>query len=216
MLKKTAFQKFYDSAKSLFISGFFALLPLAITFAIFAFLYRTAKSWCSPVFYILPLPLKTVPGVELIIVLLFIIGMGAILRFFIMKPLVEMFEGLLGKVPLVRQVYFGIKQLLGAFSPKDKNHFQHVVLVEFPRRGTFSLGFLTNELHSDISPKSESGSPAIRYFNVFVPHTPNPTTGFFIIVPEPECHQTPLTRQEAMAIIISGGIIQPDRFKSQN
>ncbi|HBY05685.1 MAG: hypothetical protein UV38_C0001G0118 [candidate division TM6 bacterium GW2011_GWE2_42_60] len=213
MTNKTTFQQLYDTIKSLFVSGFFALLPLAITFAIFAFLYRTAKTWCSPVFYILPSFLTNIPGVELFIVLLFIIGMGAVLKFFVIKPLIEILEGAFKKLPLVGQVYFGIKQLLGAFSPKDKNHFQRVVLVEFPRRGTFSLGFLTNELHSELSPKDANGNVTTTYFNVFVPHTPNPTTGFFIIVPEQECHEIPLTRQEAMTIIISGGIIQPDRFK---
>ncbi len=211
-IHKSLLRRFLDLIKSLFISGFLTLLPLALTVTLFAFLFRTAKSWFKPVYLILPDFLKAIPESELIVVFLLILAVGAILKFFILRFVVDMVEAGLGKVPLVRQVYFGIKQLISAFGPKDKQHFQQVVLVEFPRRGTYSVGFLTNEFPSELAPKNAHGEPHAIFYNIFVPHTPNPTTGFFILAPSHECITVPLTRQEAMTLIISGGIIQPDRF----
>lgn len=212
---KSAFSRFLELLKSLFIGGLLALLPLALTLTFFAFVYRTIKNWFSPIYHILPIWLKAVPMSEFLVVIVAIIAVGAVLRFFLLRPLIEFIEKIFGKLPLVRQVYFGIKQLLNAFSPRDNQHFQKVVLVEFPRRGTYSLGFLTNQVPSELIPESESGEPVV-YYNVFVPHTPNPTTGFFMLIPAHECHVTPLTRQEAMTTIISGGIIQPERFTKKS
>src|SRR3989339_1136074 len=126
---KSLLRRLLDLIKSLFISGFFTLLPLALTVALFAFLFKTAKRWFSPVFLILPGFLKEVPEAELIVVFLLILAVGAVLKFFILRFIVDAIEAVLGKVPLVRQVYFGLKQLIGAFGPKDKQHFQQVVLV---------------------------------------------------------------------------------------
>ena len=117
------------------------------------------------------------------------------------------FEEILFKVPLVRPIYSGIKQLIHAFSIQDKITFKKVVLVEFPRTGIYSLGFLTSELPVSIAPTTET-----KFYNVFIPTTPNPTSGYFIILSEKDFKEVDLTRQEAMAMIISGGIIQPERL----
>ncbi len=203
----------YEKIKSLFISGLLTLLPLALTITLFAFLYRTVRSWVHHINWLIPKAFRDIPGSDFVAVILVTIAIGAILKFFLLQKLVSAVEHLFRRVPLVRQVYFGIKKLIDAFGPKDKDHFQRVVLVEFPRKGTYSLGFLTNERASDfIGMISEHHDSNKKYFNIFVPHTPNPTTGFFIVVPEEECKPTVLTRQEAMTMIISGGIIVPERL----
>ncbi|MCL5436913.1 MAG: DUF502 domain-containing protein [Candidatus Dependentiae bacterium] len=206
------FKRVSDTAKSLFISGLLTLLPLALTVTLFAFLFRTLKSWLRPLYNLFPPFLKSLPLSEIFVALIAILLVGIVLRMFLLREMVELVEHIFKKVPLLRQVYFGIKQLIHAFGPKDDAQFQRVVLVEFPRRGTYSVGFLTNENESPIAPQAADGE-RLHYLNVFVPHTPNPTTGFFILVPEGDCIRTDLSRQEAMTMIISGGIIQPERWK---
>lgn len=98
-----------------------------------------------------------------------------------------------------------------AFSIQDKITFKQVVLVEFPRPGIHSVGFLTSEL----APELTLNNPQ-KCYGVFIPTTPNPTSGFFVVVPESDMHIVDLTRQEAMAMIISGGIIQPERLNKKN
>lgn len=212
---KTLFSAFLSQIKSLFISGLLTILPLALTVTLFVFLYRTIRHWFRPVYNILPDFLKAIPLSELLIVVLLIIGLGFILRVFVIHPLIESAERVFGRLPLVRQVYFGIKQLIHALNPKKEDErFRSVVLVEFTRKGTYSIGFLTSDAPSGLVHASVQEEHGLKrdYYNVFIPHTPLPTSGFFILVPVDECIPTTLTHQEAMTIVISGGIIQPDRF----
>jgi uncharacterized membrane protein len=167
--------------------------------------------WIEPLHNtIVPVVLRDVRYSEFIFVLIFILALGALLRFFLARSLIHAFEKLLSKIPLIRPVYSGLKQLTSAFSiniQDEKQSFKQVVLVEFPRKGMYSIGFLTSEFHQTLSPNK-----SMRFFSVFIPTTPNPTSGYFIVVPEAELITSELTRQEAMALIISGGIIQPERF----
>ncbi len=211
-MKPNLFLRLTKILQSLFISGLFALLPLAFTVFVFTFIIKTAHRWCMPLLLLLPDYLQDIPLIELLIVALFLIVIGVILKFFLLKWLVEQIEQLLRKVPLVKQVYFGTKQLIHALSPQEGTHFQKVVLLEFPRKGIYSLGFLTCPNSSLLFSHAEGTSVRKAYYNIFIPHTPNPTGGAFVIVPEEECIMTDLSRQDAMAIIISGGIIQPDQI----
>ncbi|KKT02288.1 MAG: hypothetical protein UV79_C0001G0047 [candidate division TM6 bacterium GW2011_GWF2_43_17] len=212
-MKQHLFRRLLKLLQSLFLSGLFALLPLAFTVFVFTFILKTAHRWCMPLLELLPAYLQNIPLIELFIVALFLIGIGIVLKFFLLKWLVEQVEELLRKVPLVKQVYFGTKQLINALSPQEGTHFQKVVLLEFPRKGIYSLGFLTclntSLILTHVEKEGES-TAATAYYNIFIPHTPNPTGGAFVIVPAHECIMTDLSRQDAMAIIISGGIIQPD------
>ena len=103
-----------------------------------------------------------------------------------------------------------MKKLVQAFSVQDKISFKQVVLVEFPRLGIYSLGLLTSELRQDLAPDKDK-----KFFNIFIPTTPNPTSGYFVILPQDQVTIIDITRQEAMAMIISGGIIQPERFSKE-
>ena len=117
-------------------------------------------------------------------------------------------EDIFSQIPLLNTVYFGAKQLIEAFSGNNKTSFKDVVYVQFPRPGIYSLGFLTSQVPHEISPDTTK-----IYYNVYIPTTPNPTTGFFIVIPQDEFHHANLTRQEAITLIISGGILQPDKYK---
>lgn len=205
----TTVRHFVGLISSLFLSGLFAILPLALTIVILYTTFNLVMGWLAPLHNIIvPEILRDVRYSEFIFVLIFILALGALLRFFLARSIVHAFEKLLSKIPLIRPVYSGLKQLTSAFSFQDeKQSFKQVVLVEFPRKGVYSIGFLTSEFHQTLSPDR-----SVKFFNVFIPTTPNPTSGFFVVVPEAELIVSELTRQEAMTLIISGGIIQPERF----
>lgn len=196
---------------SLFLSGLFTMLPITLTVLLLNGAFKVFVKWLAPIQKIAQMSiLRSIPHAEILITLLAIVALGVIMRVFILRSLVHGIEKLIFKIPLIRQIYSGIKQLIHAFSIHDKITFKQVVFAEFPRKGIYSLGFVTSELPTELSPM-----PNVKYYNVFIPTTPNPTSGFFIIIAQNELTITSLTRQEAMAMIISGGIIQPDRFADQ-
>jgi uncharacterized membrane protein len=196
--------------KSFFISGLLTILPLILTIALFSFSLKIVKSWLAPLSHFQPAYLKQIPHSEIILAIIVIIGLGIILRVFLLHPLIHAAEVGLGKIPLLRPVYFGIKQLVNALSSQDKFAFQQVVLVEFPRTGIYSLGFITGTCAATLSPHKNS-----TFVSIFIPTTPNPTTGFYIITEQNSYTLVNITRQEAMTVIISGGIIQPTHFNEQ-
>ncbi len=192
---------------TLFLNGLFTILPLALTIWLFRISFKFIIDSLSPLKPYVPQLLQKVPYAELIVVVFSLFIIGTLMRNFILRKLIHSIENLIFKLPLIRPIYSGIKQLVQAFSIQDKITFKKVVLVEFPRRGIYSLGFLTSELPKTIGPNQEE-----RFFNIFIPTTPNPTSGYFIIAPESNILSIDLSRQEAMAMIISGGIIKPERF----
>ena len=209
--KPSVIQKLSSWIWSLFFNGLLTILPLTLTVALFNLSFRLVTNWLAPLHDIVePTILGKIPYSELFLVICTILLIGTIMRILLLRTIVNAFENILFKLPLIRPVYSGIKQLVHAFSIQDKITFKKVVVVEFPRKGIYSLGFLTSELPAEISP--EAGT---QFYNVFIPTTPNPTSGYFVILSEQNVSIIDLSRQEAMAMIISGGIIQPERFINQ-
>lgn len=211
------FSKLIQEVKLLFWSGLLTLLPLTLTIGFFAFSFKLIKSWFNPISLIIPSTLKTIPFAEFIVIIATVFCVGAVLKFLLLQPLVDKVEQLFHKIPLIRPIYFGIKQLIAAFSPHDKIHFQQVILVEFPRKGVYSLGFVTGTVPNGLSPHNhiKNATNNHPYVSVFIPNTPNPTTGWYVILPQADCTSVNLTRQEAMTLIISGGIITPERLAEE-
>jgi uncharacterized membrane protein len=206
--KKNIFLSFIDSVTSLFLTGLFSLLPITLTIAVFTLTLRVLQSWLEPLKrFGLPF-LGTIPYSEVILAIIIIFIAGTLYNMFILRPIIHAIEKLFSRIPLIRPVYSGIKKLVEAFSFQDKVSFTKVVRIEFPRNGIYSIGFLANQVDDRISPDITK-----KYHSIFIPTTPNPTSGFLVIVPEDQIEIIEITRQEAMAMIISGGIIQPDTNK---
>ena len=204
ILKKI--RKIINYLWKLFLNGLLTILPIALTIAIFKITFTFMISWLEPLRPFVPSYLVDIPYGEIILAIALIFVFGTILKIFILRSIINTIENILIRLPLVRPVYSGIKQLVQALSAQDKITFQKVVLIEFPRKGMFSLGFLTSELPPDLAPTKEE-----KFYNIFIPTTPNPTSGYFVILPERDIKLIDITRQEAMAMIISGGIIQPEK-----
>lgn len=195
----------FKSIWNLFLSGLITILPITITFVIFSLTLNIFTRWLEPIQQLRPAFLKAIPYSEFLIVIIAIFLVGVLLKSLIFKPIMHWAEHLISKIPLVRPVYLGIKQLVHAFGAQDQRSFKRVVIVEFPRTGVYSIGFVTSEIGAEIAPRTEE-----KYVSVFIPTTPNPTSGYLILLPESQTTPTKMNAQEAMACIISGGIIQPN------
>jgi uncharacterized membrane protein len=134
-----------------------------------------------------------------LLVLVYIVGIFG--HYVLGKKLIKAGEFLLSKIPVVGTIYNATKQVMSAVSLPDKAAFKSVVLVDFPRPGIKALGFLTGYIQY---------STGEKFCKVFIPTTPNPTTGFFELIPTNEVLQTNLTTEDAFKMLISGGIISPD------
>jgi uncharacterized membrane protein len=139
-----------------------------------------------------------------ILILLFLLYLvGTVGQLFIGRQLIAIGERVLLRIPLVRTIYSATKQVMQAVSLPDRAAFKSVVLLEFPRPGFMALGFLTGHVQD---------AQGRRYCKVFIPTAPNPTTGFFEMVPAEEVKETTMTIEEGFKMIISGGIVSPDNL----
>jgi len=206
--KKMHVKKTVSSIGSYFLNGLIALAPLLITFWFFSFLFDVVKALLAPLKTISVPLLGSLPHHEVIVGVIIIFLAGIFLKSLVVRSLMELIDVLFYQVPLVRPVYNGIKQLIYAFSPSNKESFQRVVLIEYPRKGLYSLGFQTHKAAEQLRPDTSN----TQWYTIFIPVTPNPTHGFFIIVQESEIVPLKITTEDAMTIIISGGIVQPKHF----
>ena len=206
MIRKQC-KKMIEYLTHLFLTGLFTLLPITITIGIFSFSFKLITGWLEPLTIIKIPYLDIIPHSEILIFIGAILFAGLVLKSLVLKSCIEIGEQLLSQVPIVRTIYTGVKQLISAFSPNNNETFKKVVLVRFPQKETYSIGFLTSELPKELTP-----DPTTKLYNIFIPTTPNPTTGFFLIVKREDFTPINLTTQEAMALIISGGIILPKQF----
>jgi len=205
---KNILLKITDLLKSLFLNGLLIILPVTVTFLLFKASFKLVKGWLEPLASYLPESLIAIPHSEFLVVLGVILIIGTVVKFLVLRPFIHMVEEhFVMRIPIVRPIYSGIKQLVSAFTSKDQSSLNTVVILEFPSAGIHSIGFLTGEFPKNVSPQDGK-----QYFNIYVPTTPNPTTGFFVLLPGDKFTVIDLTRQEAMSLIISGGIIKPERY----
>ncbi len=182
-----------------FIAGLIVFLPVAITVSIIVWLFRVVDSFLG---WLLPLTYgRAVPGVGFITSIVLIFLIGALATNVVGRRLVGFFEGLMLRIPLARSIYSATKSISHSIFVTRNAAFRRAVLVEWPRKGIFTIGFVTGE---------SQGAPGGRALNVFVVTTPNPTTGFMMIVPEGEVHALGMTVEDALQLVISGGIVSPD------
>lgn len=202
--------KILNEIKSIFLNGFLTLLPITVTFLLFRAAFRVIAHWIAPLHKFQPEFLQKIPYSEFLLVILFIFLLGIILKFFILKRIIHSVEdAVFYRVPILKTVYSGIKQIIHAVTQQDQLSFKKVIAVEFPRQGVYSIGFLTSEFPKNILPNSQ-----IEYYNVFIPTT-HLIAGNYIIVPREQIIETDITKQEAMSLIISGGIVKPERLFKQ-
>jgi len=198
--------------RNYFLTGFIVSAPLAITVYIVWSFIGWIDSWVKP--YIptayspdtyLPFAL---PGFGLVVAILVITLIGFLAANIVGRSIVSIGEGLLGRTPLVRGVYKALKQIFETVLSNKNDMFRQVGLVEYPRKGVWSLVFVANEKETEINVKlDKEGDPLVA---VFMPCTPNPTTGFLMYVYRSEIVLLDMTIEDGAKLIVSAGLVAPE------
>ena len=189
--------------RNYFIAGMVVLIPIGITVYLTVFMVSISSK-------ILPKEINPnhylpydIPGVEILISIFLITLIGWISLSFLGKKLLNLFDNILKKIPILRTIYPAIGQMIETFTKSEKGK-KNVVLVEYPRKGSWAVGFATKKNSGEISEKTNK-----KLINVFVPTTPNPTSGFLLMFPEDEVIYLDLTFEEASKFIVSAGTSNP-------
>ena len=190
--------------RNYFIAGVVVLIPIGITAYLTLFVIKISSKILpkelNPNYY---LPYD-IPGVEIIISVALISLIGWLSLSFIGRKLLKIFEDILKKIPILRTIYSAITQMTETFTKNEKNT-KNVVLVEYPRKGSWAVGFATKENTSGISDKTKH-----NLVNVFIPTTPNPTSGFLLMFPKEEVIYLDITFEQASKFIVSAGTSDPN------
>lgn len=185
--------------KGYFITGILVLLPLIITIYILQFLFTFVDG-------LLAGPLELIlgryyfKGVGFVITVVLILLIGMLATNIVGRKLIGLVDTILVRIPLVKGIYTGVKQITDAFSIENRSAFQKVALVEYPHPGTYALGFITSrgalESHPDM-------------VSIFLPTTPNPTSGFLLFLPKESVTPLDISVEDGLKLIISGGVVKP-------
>ena len=189
--------------RNYFIAGMVVIIPIGITVYLTMFMISISSK-------ILPKEINPnhylpydIPGVEILMSIFIITLIGWISLSFLGKKLLNLFDNILKKIPILRTIYPAIGQMIETFTKSEKGK-KNVVLVEYPRKGSWAVGFATKKNTGEISEKTNK-----KLINVFVPTTPNPTSGFLLMFPEDEVIYLDLTFEEASKFIVSAGTSNP-------
>ena len=192
-------KSFTSILRNYFITGVVVLIPIGFTLYLTKFLIGISSK-------IIPQNLNpnnylpyAIPGIEILISILFITIVGGLSLSFLGKRILKLIDDLFKRIPVLRTIYSSILQMTESFSNKD-NDKKSVVLIEYPRKGVWAVGFATKENNGEMSDKTNK-----KLINVFVPTTPNPTSGFLLMFPIEEVIYLNMTFEEASKFIVSAG-----------
>jgi uncharacterized membrane protein len=212
-------KSFFARWRRSFLTGLAVSLPALLTLAAVKWIFGTISSFTDTLLFFLPNFLAPdriyrngLDGqmfwywslLALVLAALLITGVGVLAQYYIGKRMLEWLDTAMMNVPVVNKFYGAIKQVNEAFSG-DKNSFKTVVMVEFPSAGIYSIGFITNEQNGEVQQKTKE-----NVLCVFVPTTPNPTSGFLILVPEDKVKKLDMSVADGIKYIVSLGSISPE------
>ena len=208
------FKNFQRRIRNVFITGLLITLPIALTWFILQFLLNNFDA-LSPVFTNILIQLGApipegyrIPFLGLVVTLLIVLIVGWLTTNFFGKKVFQIGELLIEKIPFVRRIYKGSKQVVSSIAEADTSAFRKVVLIEFPRRGLLAIGFVTGESRGEVQELTRE-----NMLNVFVPTMPNPTSGFLIFSPLEELTEVSMTIEEGIKYVVSGGLVVPPVLK---
>ena len=202
----------FAGLRASFLTGIVVIAPVALTI----WLVLSMVAWVDG--FVLPLVPKTfrpenyiginLRGVGVIIFLLFTIFVGWIAKGIIGRSLIVFAESLVNRMPVVRSIYSGIKQIAETvFAPSERS-FETACLVEYPRKGIWAIGFVSTEAKGEILRRAPTSGTMM---SIFLPTTPNPTSGFLLFVPREDVIELDMSVEEAAKLVISAGLVYPNR-----
>lgn len=200
--------RFIDIFRQSFMSGLAVIVPLALTL----WVLNAILAWMDRL--IAPLLAQyglDIPGLGVVAVIMLILVIGALSRNLVGRMVVRGIDAVIVRIPVARAIYSAVKDLIGAFSlGKQGRSFREVVLVEYPRKGIFTVGFATNDLSARIS------SGPGRLVSVYFPHPPNPTSGVMVLVPREDVRVLDLSVEEGLKLTLSAGIVAPHELAERS
>ena len=188
-----------QNLRSKLFAGLATLLPLYLTFVVVKFLFISLEETSGPLLKKLGLD---IPGLGIILTVILIYVLGLLVTNFLGKKIFILGEKVVKKVPIVNIIYSTLKQITDVFTKGSKDTFKGAIYIEYPRRGLWTMAFISGESIS---------KEGIAYYHVFVPTTPNPTSGFFLLVPQSDSVKTGMSVEDGLKTIISGGLLAPEQ-----
>jgi len=185
--------------KVYFITGILVIAPSGITLYILWKLFQKLDGFLGKY-----LPYGSIPGTGLLAVVCIVILIGMFTRNLVGRKLLQWWEAVLTRIPILSRFYIAVKQIGEAIFSSKSRAFRSVVLIQYPRKGLYSLAFVTSVPAHELKDKLGEGM-----ISVFVPTTPNPTSGFFIVVPLKEVVPLSMSVEDGLKLVISGGTVQP-------
>lgn len=183
--------------KKSFFTGLLVVIPIGATVYILLFLISILNDL---------LPFSFLPyGTGIVLTVILITLVGFMTTNFIGKRLIDLGEQFIARIPLVKNVYAAVKQISDAMLSQPDKKYRRVVLIEYPRRGIYTLAFVTGIARGEIQNKTQG-----NVINIFVPTTPNPTSGFYLMIPESDVIDLVMSVEDAFKLLISGGMISTD------
>ena len=196
-----------ERLKRYFIAGLLVLLPLVITIWLIGWIIGLMDSLLD----FLPAGLNpfsylpfSIPGLGALFTLALILFLGFLATSVVTRRALAVWDALLGRIPVFRGIYTSVQKLVESIFGQEQGG-RRVVMIEYPRKGIFTVGFATGHAAGELGRQSQE-----RLVNIFVPTTPNPTAGFYLLVPEGEVVPLQMTPEEAFKLIVSGGMISPE------
>src|SRR3990172_7246185 len=197
-------KQFFKTIRRQFLSGLLVIVPIILTFIILRFLFRTVDSLLSPL--IIEIIGVEIPGLGILATIVIIFIAGIFYTYFGRSRLYSIWELFFVKTPLVKTIYSASKQLMVGITRPDKKAFQQVVLVEYPRKGAYNLGFVANRIESHLKDKPS------ELIVVFIPTPPTPFSGFVALFDKDEVIPLDLSVEESIKFFVSGGIASPKKL----
>ena len=185
--------------RSKLFAGLATLLPLYFTFIVVKFLFISLEETSGPLLKKLAF---NIPGLGIILTIILIYILGLLVTNFLGKKIFKLGEKVVKKVPVVNIIYSTLKQITDTFTKGSKETFKGAIYIQYPRRGLWTMAFISGESIS---------KEGIAYYHVFVPTTPNPTSGFFLLVPQSDSVKTGMSVEDGLKTIISGGLLAPEQ-----
>jgi uncharacterized membrane protein len=189
------------------IAGLLVWIPLGITFLV----VRAVVGFLDKILLWLPATYQPeallgihIPGLGVVLAIILVLATGMIVANLLGRRIVAAWEALLARIPIVRSLYAGIKQIMEAVLATDAKSFRKVLLIEYPRKGVWSLAFMTSDSLGEVQAKTTAD-----VISVFIPTTPNPTSGFVLMVPNSDVIHLDMSVEEGLKMIISMGVVVP-------
>ena len=206
-------KSFFSKIRSYFLTGVVVTAPLGLTFYVailfIGFIDSKVRGIIPSKYHYDTLLPFDIPGIGLIIVFILLTFIGFLTAGFVGRFIIRLGEKVIDRLPIIRSIYGALKQIFESVLNSSSKSFREVVLIEYPRKGIWAIGFITGNTKGEVQSKRST-----EMVNVFLPTTPNPTSGFLLFLPKKDVDILNMTIEEGIKMVISGGIVTP-AFKKQ-